>query len=343
MIKKILITGGCGFVGSNLGIFLKKKGFKITSLDNLYRSGSHLNFKRLKKEKINNLKIDIKNFDKIDKIKNKFDLIIDCCAEPSVENSRKSIYEANRVFNTNLTGTFNIISKCLKDKSKLIFLSSSRVYSISELNKYKKEIDKKKYNMEFDINFKTSYPRSLYGFTKLASEELIKEFNFSNNLTYIINRIGVISGPWQFGKIDQGFVSLWCWSHLMKKKLKYIGFGGNGRQVRDVLHIDDLCQLIFLQIKKIKKINNLTLSFGGGKANSINLEQLTKKIKKYSKCSLKINKINKTSIYDIPYFVGSNKNVFDIYSWKPKKKINEIITDVYNWQKNNIKILKKVF
>jgi CDP-paratose 2-epimerase len=343
MIKKILITGGCGFVGSNLGIFLKKKGFKVTSLDNLYRLGSHLNFKRLKKEKINNLKIDIKNFDKIDKIKNKFDLIIDCCAEPSVENSRKSIYEANRVFNTNLTGTFNIISKCLKDKSKLIFLSSSRVYSISELNKYKKEIDKKKYNIEFDINFKTSYPRSLYGFTKLASEELIKEFNFSNNLTYIINRIGVISGPWQFGKIDQGFVSLWCWSHLMKKKLKYIGFGGNGRQVRDVLHIDDLCQLIFLQIKKIKKINNLTLSFGGGKANSINLEQLTQKIKKYSKCSLKIIKINKTSIYDIPYFVGSNKNVFDIYSWKPKKKINEIITDVYNWQKNNIKILKKVF
>ncbi len=143
MTKKILITGGCGFVGSNLGIFLKKKGFDITSLDNLYRSGSKLNLKRLKKEKIDNLRIDITSFNKVDKIKKKFDLVIDCCAEPSVEKSKKSIYEARRVFNTNLSGTFNIISKCIKDKSKLIFLSSSRVYSILGLKKYKNEIKKK--------------------------------------------------------------------------------------------------------------------------------------------------------------------------------------------------------
>ncbi len=343
MIKKILITGGCGFVGSNLGIFLKKKGFKITSLDNLYRLGSKLNYKRLKKEKIENLKLDIKNFDKINRIENKFDLIIDCCAEPSVENSRKSINEAKRVMETNLTGTFNVVSKCLKDNSILIFLSSSRVYSITELNKYKKEINKKKYTKDFGIDLKTSYPRSLYGFTKLASEELIKEFSYSNKLKYIINRIGVISGPWQFGKIDQGFISLWCWSHLMKQNLKYIGFGGTGKQVRDVLHIDDLCELIFLQIKNIKKVNNLSLSFGGGKVNSINLKKLTQKIKKFSKNSINISKIKKTSIYDIPYFVASNKIVNDIYKWKPKKTINDIITDVYNWQKDNLKILKKIF
>ena len=113
---------------------------------------------------------------------------------------------------------------------------------------------RKKFFKKFNKNFTTSFPRSLYGFTKLASEELIKEFNYSNNLTYIINRIGVISGPWQFGKVDQGFISHWCWSHLMKKKLKYIGFNGSGMQVRDILHIDDLCELIFLQIIKIKKL-----------------------------------------------------------------------------------------
>ena len=343
MTKKILITGGCGFVGSNLAIFIKKKGFDVTSLDNLYRSGSKLNLKRLKKEKIDNLRIDITSFNKVNNIKKKFDLVIDCCAEPSVESSRKSFHEARRVLNTNLNGTFNIISKCIKDKSKLIFLSSSRVYSILGLKKYKNEIKKKNFSKKFNKNFTTSFPRSLYGFTKLASEELIKEFNYSNNLTYIINRIGVISGPWQFGKVDQGFISHWCWSHLMKKKLKYIGFNGSGMQVRDILHIDDLCELIFLQIIKIKKINNLTLSFGGGLNNSISLKQLTKKLEKISKNFLNIKKIKQTSFFDIPYFVASNNDIADIYQWKPKKNINEIIRDVYNWQKNNIRILKKVF
>ena len=88
-------------------------------------------------------------------------------------------------------------------------------------------------------------------------------------LKYIINRFGVIAGPWQFGKQDQGFVSLWIARHLFKKKLSYIGFGGYGHQVRDVIHIDDVCKIIYLQIKKLKRINNTTFDVGGGKNNSI--------------------------------------------------------------------------
>mgnify|MGYP001376645189 FL=1 len=80
---KILITGGCGFVGSNLCIFLKKKKYKITSLDNLSRKGSKYNLELLKKKKIKNLKIDIQNYKKISKLP-KYDLIIDCCAEAAV-------------------------------------------------------------------------------------------------------------------------------------------------------------------------------------------------------------------------------------------------------------------
>lgn len=343
MIKKILITGGCGFVGSNLGIYLSNKGFEVTSLDNLFRNGSNLNLKRLKNSGIKNLKIDIKNFTSLINIRKKFDLIIDCCAEPSVEKSKKSIKEAKKVFETNLVGTFNIISKCLKDKSKLIFLSSSRVYSIEQLNKFYNEINKKKYQKKIGLSFKTTSPRSLYGFTKLASEELIKEFNYSNKLNYIINRIGVIAGPWQFGKIDQGFLSLWCWSHLIKNKIRYIGYGGSGKQVRDILHIDDLCEIILIQILKIKKIKNLTLSFGGGKKNAINLKNLTSKLKKLSKNNLKLLKTKKTSIFDIPYFISNNKNLKNIYNWVPKKNINDIIIDTYTWQKDNFKILRKVF
>ena len=93
-----------------------------------------------------------------------------------------------------------------------------------------------KLNKEISLKYDTNSAKSLYGFTKLASEELIKEYAYSNNLKYIINRFGVIAGPWQFGKVDQGFMSLWVWRHLSKLKLKLIGFGGSGHQIRDVLH-----------------------------------------------------------------------------------------------------------
>ena len=130
---KILITGGCGFIGSNLAIFLKKNLNKcqVFSLDNLSRNGSNINLKRLKKNKIKNFKIDISKKKQLDKLP-KFDLIIDCCAEPSVSASFK---ELDRVIDTNLIGTLNILRKCAVDKSKIIFLSSSRVYSLSKLNK----------------------------------------------------------------------------------------------------------------------------------------------------------------------------------------------------------------
>ena len=68
--------------------------------------------------------------------------------------------------------------------------------------------------------------RTLYGLTKLSSEMFIEEFSYAYGLKYIINRCGVISGPLQFGKQDQGFVSLWIWRHLNKKNLNYIGYGG---------------------------------------------------------------------------------------------------------------------
>ena len=242
---KILITGGCGFIGSNLAIFLKDKikNVKISSIDNLSRKGSKLNYKRLAKKKIKNFKKDIAISSKFNKLP-KFDLIIHCAAEPAIEASRKKMEE---VFNSNLVGTFNVLNKCIKDSANIIYLSSSRVYSMENLFKLKKKGSVKE-------NFNVENSKSIYGFTKLSSELLIKEYSYLHKIKYIVNRVALVSGPWQFGKEEQGFVSLWVWRHLNRLKLSYIGFGGTGRQVRDVLHIQDLCELILLQIQKIKKL-----------------------------------------------------------------------------------------
>jgi|TARA_B110000438_G_scaffold287219_1_gene319283 CDP-paratose 2-epimerase len=330
---KILITGGCGFVGSNLAIYFKKNkiGTKVDSLDNLSRRGSLLNLKRLKKDKIKNFKIDISNNSEITKLP-KYDLIVDCSAESSVEVSKS---EVDRVFNTNLVGTFNILKKCAKDKSNIIFLSSSRVYSINHLRKIK--------NKNFLINekFNTTEPKSIYGFCKYSSELLIKEYAFLHKIKYVINRFGVISGPWQFGKQDQGFVSLWIWRHINKQKLSYIGFGGTGSQIRDVVHISDVCKLISKQIKKIKNTYNLTMNVGGGKVNAVSLKNLTKKCQIITSNKMKIYSKKTTSDYDIPYYITDNSRVKKIYKWQPQKKILHIIEDMYKWMMSNKKKLKK--
>jgi len=339
MKKKILITGGCGFIGSNICIFLKNKNYNVYSLDNLSRKSSKYNLNILKKNRIKNYKFDISNYKKLSLLP-KFDFIIDCCAEAAVEVSKKEI---DRVVNTNLIGTINILKKVKKDKSKLIFLSTSRVNSIKSIqNIIKKKIINKKIKITklIDENFSTKSPKSIYGLTKHASEMFIEEYSFAFDIKYIINRLGVVSGPLQFGKEDQGFVSLWIWSHIKKNNLKYIGFGGLGNQVRDVLHVKDLCEIIEIQMKKIKTINNKIFTIGGSKNNTISLKDLTLLCEKVSKNKIKFKKIIKTSIYDIPYFVTSNKLISKTYKWKPKKNILDIVLDTYNWlsaQKNIIK------
>ncbi len=339
---KILITGGCGFVGTNIILYLSEKNFNVSSLDNLSKKGSKFNLDLLKRKNIKNYKIDISNYKLIKKLP-KFDLIIDCCAEPAVEVSKADF---NRVINTNLIGTLNILKKCKKDKSKLIFLSSSRVYPI---NLIKDKIGFSNFNKNFSMDKKINEreslngPKTLYGATKLSSELFIEEFSYAFNLKYIINRCSVISGPLQFGKEDQGFVSLWVWRHMLNKKLKYIGYGGNGNQVRDVLHILDLCNLIFIQIKKFNKIYNKTFNVGGSKISYVSLKKLTRVCQIITKNKVDHIKVKKTSIYDIPYYISDNKFISNTYNWKPKKKIFDVVKDIYLWISNNKKELKKYF
>ena len=339
---KIIVTGGCGFVGSSLCLFLKKniKNSQILSIDNLSKSYSKYNQKILLKNKIINKNINLGKFNSLEKIKFRADFIIDCSAEPAVEISRKKVV---KVIESNFLSTLNILEKSKEDNSKIIFISSSRVYPIKiSYEKFKKY---KKFKKHFPFSEKADFSeqKSIYGFTKYSSEKLIEEYNFSNNVKYIINRCGLISGPGQYGKVEQGLISLWMWRHLNKINVTYLGHGGKGDQLRDVLFIEDFCKLILKQLKSYKLFENKLFCIGGGKRNVINLKELTEMCKVITNNKVKVLQKSKTSIYDIPYYVTSLKKIKKLSGWEPKVDLNKGLKEIYNWMIFNRHKIKDFF
>ena len=338
----VIVTGGCGFVGSSLCLYLKNKikKIKILSLDNLSKEYSRRNQKILKKNNIENKIINVGNFNQMKNIKFKADVIIDCSANPSVEASKRNM---TKIIESNFLSTVNILEKTSHDKSKLIFLSSSRVYPINDsYARFKKYLNTGKVS-SYDENDNTDGPKTMYGFTKFSSEELIKEYKYSNNIDYIINRCGLISGPGQFGKVEQGLVSLWMWKHINNSKLKFIGHKGSGKQIRDVLFIEDLCRLILIQIKEFNNLKNNLFCIGGGKKNIIDLVKLTEICSKISKKNIIISKVKKTSNYDIPYYVSSIDKINKFSGWKPKKNLIEGLKELFEWMTKNKKQISRYF
>lgn len=336
--NKFLITGGAGFIGSNLAVSFKRKypKFKVYALDNLKRRGSELNLPRLKENDVNFIHADIRNQEDL-VLGFDVDLMIECSAEPSV---MAGIDNPPYIINTNLAGTVNCLELCRKHKADIIFLSTSRVYPYKEINQIKTiETDTR---LEWSINginenFTTQGPKTLYGATKLASELLLEEYIANYGIKGVINRCGVIAGPWQFGKVDQGIFSYWMLAHYFKKPLKYIGFGGEGKQVRDLLHVDDLFTLIDIEVSQLSNINGRVYNVGGGKEMSLSLIETTKICQEITGNKIKIGKDLTTRQGDIKVYLSDNNKVTKDLAWQPKKIPKLALFDVYNWIRKSIK------
>jgi len=340
--KSILITGGAGFIGSNLAVFLKNKypKTKIFVLDNLIRRGSELNLPRLKKHGIKFVRGDIRN-PKDFKFSSKIDLMLECSAEPSVLAGYNDPYY---VVETNLIGSINCFEFCRKKKSDVIFLSTSRVYPYQAINNLKtRELSTRFdwYTAGIDEEFTINGCKTLYGATKLSSELLLQEYCDSCGIKGVINRCGVVGGPWQFGKADQGIFTFWMLAHYFKKDLKYIGFKGSGKQSRDLLHIDDLCRLIDIQLGCLDKINGKVYNAGGGRKNSLSLIETTKICQKITGNKLKIGKDTQTRPGDIKVYLTDNKKITKELGWIPKIPPKDTLKDIYNWIRSNEKLIKE--
>ncbi len=173
--------------------------------------------------------------------------------------------------------------------------------------------------------------RSLYGATKLASELIIQEYQEFYGLETVINRCGVITGPWQMGKADQGVMVLWVAKHFYEQQLAYIGYGGTGKQTRDMLHVQDLYRLIDYQIHNFEVVNGEILNAGGGVEISASLKELTEICQKVTGKTIPINPITEGRSADIPIFITDNSKITALTGWKPQLSIQKIVEDVTQW------------
>lgn len=344
----MLVTGGAGFVGSSLAIGFKEKypSLAVIVIDNLKRRGSELNIRRLRETGVEFYHGDIRNPEDLD-IGRPFDILIDCSAEPSVlAGYTQGPYY---LIQTNLSGTINCLELARKNKADIVFLSTSRVYPYKALNEIKVTETSSRYVWDenqdvhsirgwstrgITTDFALSGPKSLYGATKLCSELIIEEYADMFGLKAVINRCGVIAGPWQFGKVDQGVFTLWMLAHYFKKELSYIGFSSPGKQVRDLLHIQDLFALIEAQVLSLST-GCKTFNVGGGYDISLSLLETTNLCEEITGNHIDIRSDQNTREADVIIYITDNKRVSDNYGWHPNRTGKQILADIFDWIKVN--------
>jgi len=343
---RVLILGGAGFVGGAIALHLKHRypNYQITVLDNLRRRGSELNLPRLRRAGVDFQHGDIRNPEDLH-FETTFDLLIDASAEPSVLAGITS--PVAQVVNNNLLGTVNCLELAKRTGAAFIFLSSSRVYPIEAIEAASYRESETRFVLDeeqvqpgisgrgISEAFALNGSRSFYGATKLASELLIQEYQSFFKLKTVINRCGVITGPWQMGKVDQGVVVLWVAKHFFGGRLTYTGYGGLGKQVRDILHVDDLCRLVDWQMHHIEQINGELFNVGGGVECSVSLSELTGLCEEIVGNKLVIGSDPSTRPADIRMYLTDNAHVTRATGWKPLSTPEAIVTDIRDWIEQN--------
>jgi CDP-paratose 2-epimerase len=335
---RILITGGLGFIGVNSALEFYNSGYEIHILDNLSRKGNIDNYLLLKKKiKFNFFNKDIRNFFDIDLIfkENKFDVVLHLAAQVAVTFSVRNPRED---FEINATGTFNIL-ECLRNYSKetiLLYSSTNKVYGNyeSEILEREKRYEYNKHNFSISENQNLDF-HSPYGCSKGIADQYVRDYHRIYGLKTVVLRQSCIYGPNQFGIEDQGWVSWFSIASIFDKKFTIYG---DGKQVRDVLHVYDLIELYKKCITDIEKCNGEIFNVGGGIENSLSLLELIDIIE---------NKLNKVINFSIDDWRPGDQKIYisDIskikkhIGWEPSLKKEVGVEMMIDW----IQINKNVF
>jgi CDP-paratose 2-epimerase len=236
-----------------------------------------------------------------------------------------------------------------------VFISTSRVYPYRRLNglRFTEEATRYALSDSQDVagvsshgiaeDFPLDGPRSLYGMTKLAAELMVLEYGDAYGLPYVIDRCGLLTGPGQMAKSDQGVIALWMAAHYYKKDLAYIGFGGSGKQVRDFLHVDDLFHAVYEQTNNLDRYAGRTFNLGGGLANSLSLVETTALCEEITGNRIRFDKRPENRPGDVRLYVTDYRLYGGLAGWRPAMDARSTLQSIFDWIRGNENSLRPVF
>lgn len=337
---KVLITGICGFVGSQLALSLSEHaaGIEICGMDNLIRPGTESNRGALRARGIRVIHGDLRMRSDVDSLP-PCDWVIDAAANPSVLAGVDGRSSSRQLAEHNLSGTLNILEYCRERKAGFLLVSTNRVYSVRDLASLPVVARGSAFTLDtqrplpagvgecgLQETFPVRQPISLYGATKLSSEIMALEYGGTFGFPVWIDRCGVLAGAGQFGTAEQGIFSYWLHAHAARRPLRFIGFDGQGKQVRDAFHPRDLVSLIATQIHRDPPADPI-YNVGGGLANSMSLAELT------AWCDQRFGKHAVSSDlrprpFDAPWIVMDASRVSAEFEWTPRQSLLSILDDI---------------
>jgi CDP-paratose 2-epimerase len=337
---KILLSGICGFVGAAVAQCLQDSlpSATILGFDNFSRPGSELNRDVLRSRGIKVWAADARSQSDMDALP-PVDWVVDASALPSVL-AGLSGSSTRQLLENNLSSTINLLEVSKKNKAGFILLSTSRVYSIPAMCALPLVRNGLRYDVEtgrplpvgfsaagLTEEFSTAAPVSLYGATKLASEVLAQDYAHAFGFPLIINRCGVMAGPGQFGKADQGIFSYWIHRWNRHLPLKYIGFQGTGAQVRDCLAPEDLADLLVKQIQQPPTPSEGVFNVSGGLENSFSLAQLSAWCTEHLGPHA-VEATQEERPYDLAWVVLDASKARARWDWSPRTPLPELLQKI---------------
>ena len=338
----ILVIGGAGFIGCNVAEYYAAKGDKVLIFDNLSRKGTYLNLGYLQ-EKYKNLKYihgDIRNYYDITPVfeKQQFDVVFHMAAQVAVTTS---VVRPREDFEINATGTFNILEAMRETGSEafLLFASTNKVYGEMLDVEIEETAERYQYKTLPDgISEANSLDfHSPYGCSKGAADQYVIDYSRIYGLKTVVFRQSCIYGYRQFGIEDQGWVAWFTIAAAFGKKITVYG---DGKQIRDVLFIDDLIQAYDLAIKNREIVNGKAYNIGGGYFQ-MSLLELLAFLEKFIGNKIPIE-FSDWRPGDQKVYVSNNTRAHQEFKWTPRTSVEDGVKKLYKWVNANKEIFKKV-
>jgi CDP-paratose 2-epimerase len=337
---KYLITGGCGFIGSNLAAEVLRKAEKLVIFDNLYRNSSYKNLEWLLSQgEFQFIHGDIRCANDVEKIikETKPDVVFHLAGQVSMTASIKN---PRMDFEVNAIGTHNLLESIRRysPDSIVIYSSTNKVYGDLRYIDYKESETRyiaKGYPNGFDEELKIDF-RSPYGCSKGAADQYVLDYARIFDLNTIVFRHSSVYGSRQFSTYDQGWIGWFCQKALEKKEgiLKDpFTISGTGKQVRDILHVNDAVNCYFLALNNANKIKGQVFNIGGGINNSLSLLELFLLLENELNIRLEFNRLEWRES-DQKVFIANIEKAKSLFGWEPKISTLKGIKDTINWLDN---------